>query len=337
MRTFLLVLALWASHAAVATVLVVDPFGGTGTYPDFWTANLQAISGDTIEVRPMTPNIIGQLIVDQDLTITGPGFWLGQNYPTYFSPGYRGWEIREVRVQGGAKLVLNSVFVEQDIIVEADSRLNFNKSRCSKIYSGNNSTIEFDRSHINSLWFDRCSGTSSCNSYNVSVYGINSFIANFYSNATRFFALSLVNCIVGDFSSNARYGELTNCIILPASSPLQNACTSNLRSVKYSAIPQTPGSGGCDITNTSYGGGPSTVYANRCNTNSCDSSFYLIPNSPAIGAGYNGVDCGIFGGPTPYELSGLPSRPWIYELMAPPATTGGSGPMPVVVKVKAID
>ena len=53
--------------------------------------------------------------------------------------------------------------------------------------------------------------------------------------------------------------------------------------------------------------------------------YQLSAGSPAIGAGIpNGstpVDCGAFGGPNPYKLSGIPAIPAIYELQVPLAAS----------------
>jgi hypothetical protein len=46
---------------------------------------------------------------------------------------------------------------------------------------------------------------------------------------------------------------------------------------------------------------------------SADGQYQLKEGSPAIGAGYAGVDCGAFGGDTPYVLSGIPPIPAIYH------------------------
>jgi hypothetical protein len=50
---------------------------------------------------------------------------------------------------------------------------------------------------------------------------------------------------------------------------------------------------------------------------STDGRYKLKENSLAIGIGVNGVDCGIFGGETPYVISGTPSIPRILELNVP--------------------
>jgi hypothetical protein len=67
--------------------------------------------------------------------------------------------------------------------------------------------------------------------------------------------------------------------------------------------------------------------------NSTDGQWQLITGSPAIGAGNDGTDCGMFGGATPYVLSGLPGIPAIYEINMPSAGTSTDG-INVTVKAK---
>lgn len=49
-------------------------------------------------------------------------------------------------------------------------------------------------------------------------------------------------------------------------------------------------------------------------TGSTDGKYSLKPGSPAIGAGGNGTDCGVFGGNYPYVLSGMVAGPSVYYL-----------------------
>ncbi len=60
--------------------------------------------------------------------------------------------------------------------------------------------------------------------------------------------------------------------------------------------------------------------------------FQLAPNSPARGAGENGIDCGAFGGTDPFPLSGT-TGPQIYELSAPSSVSSGQT-LNVTVKAK---
>lgn len=65
-----------------------------------------------------------------------------------------------------------------------------------------------------------------------------------------------------------------------------------------------------------------TVFINP--TTGLDKDLQLKAGSPAIAAGVGGVNCGAFGGITPYKLSLIPPVPSIYKLVGPPAAVGGS-------------
>jgi hypothetical protein len=65
-----------------------------------------------------------------------------------------------------------------------------------------------------------------------------------------------------------------------------------------------------------------------------DDRYKLKAGSPAIGAGVGGVDCGAFGGATPYKLSGIPFVPLVYQINAPTSGSASTG-ISVNVKVRA--
>ncbi|NOX90639.1 MAG: hypothetical protein GXO77_16675 [Calditrichaeota bacterium] len=67
---------------------------------------------------------------------------------------------------------------------------------------------------------------------------------------------------------------------------------------------------------------------------STDGHWQLKSGSPAIGAGLSGEDTGMFGGTTPYILSGLPAIPTIYFFVAPSSASGTQG-LQVQIKAKS--
>jgi len=75
----------------------------------------------------------------------------------------------------------------------------------------------------------------------------------------------------------------------------------------------------------------STVFINSASE---DGKWQLRSNSPAKGTGYNGTDCGIFGGDDPYVLSGMPSIPVIYDLRTDGVGNAQTG-LPVHIKAKS--
>lgn len=64
-----------------------------------------------------------------------------------------------------------------------------------------------------------------------------------------------------------------------------------------------------------------------------DGHYRLSEGSPGSGAGPGGTDCGMFGGSTPYVLSGLPSLPTVVAIDAPLSVSDASG-LPVTVRVQ---
>lgn len=75
----------------------------------------------------------------------------------------------------------------------------------------------------------------------------------------------------------------------------------------------------------------STVFVG---TGSTDGQWQLKSGSPAIGAGRNGEDIGMFGGPEPYVPSGLPPIPAVYSIEMP-GVTAANQTIPVTVKTKS--
>lgn len=103
----------------------------------------------------------------------------------------------------------------------------------------------------------------------------------------------------------------------------------------------------CIYTNNiSYNASFGTNNGNQANVNisdifvgstvesSPDARYILKEGSPAIGAGVNGEDCGMFGGNDPYVISGIPNIPMIQIFEAPDAANQTEG-LPVRIKVKS--
>lgn len=65
-----------------------------------------------------------------------------------------------------------------------------------------------------------------------------------------------------------------------------------------------------------------------------DNNYSLASGSPAKGAGASGVDCGPFGGPAPYILSGLPAVPAVTKLTAP-STSATANPYTITLSIQS--
>lgn len=67
-------------------------------------------------------------------------------------------------------------------------------------------------------------------------------------------------------------------------------------------------------------------------SNSVEGRWQLAAGSPAIGAGAGGIDCGAYGGATPYVLSQIPAVPVITKMST---TGGGTDTSPLKVTISA--
>ncbi|NJK82499.1 MAG: hypothetical protein HC912_00440 [Saprospiraceae bacterium] len=74
---------------------------------------------------------------------------------------------------------------------------------------------------------------------------------------------------------------------------------------------------------------PGTVFLGATG-NTTDGQWQLKSDSPAIDAGVDGVDCGMFGGSTPYILSGIPPVPVITNMTS---TGAGNNTTPLNVTI----
>ena len=151
--------------------------------------------------------------------------------------------------------------------------------------------------------------------------------------------VSIYNGSTGVFLNNILNTEL---IDIPTGFDLKNniLCKAGKENVKLPALPDPDVSYNLSISDH-FG----TDNHNQANiseealflgalSNSTDGKWQLKEGSPALSAGEGGVDCGAYGGPQPYQLSGLPAGPVIYELNVSSYSTEDNK-LPVTIKVKS--
>jgi len=85
------------------------------------------------------------------------------------------------------------------------------------------------------------------------------------------------------------------------------------------------------LPNNIWDADPDSVFVGVGNN---ETKLYLLEDSPAIGYGENGQDCGAYGDITPYILSGMPPVPHIFKANIPVSATTTGG-LPVNVKIKS--
>ncbi len=309
----------------------------------FAEAHDAASPGDTIYVEGtgLSSHYGDRVSISKKLIVIGPGYFLEQNDSTYVSklPAH----FRSILIEAGAAgTELHGLHLEYGqygdggIIIKA-SDITISGNYCAK---GNDQiviTANIQNLIIKQNYVYRVTG-------NHSVHGSGSVNNILIANNFIEDQIVLDNLSTAIITNNViRYGltyvynsQIKNNIIFSAG--ITDAlCSRNAgNNIAYNILAGALDSGGI------YGPGNignvdmSTVFAGypTQGSYSADERWKLRTDGPAAEGGEAGIDCGMFGGPLAYVLSGLPPIPRIYEAVVPVAGSTVSG-LPVIIKAKA--
>lgn len=310
-----------AAFALHCTVHIVN--NQPNTDPDFATlsaAYAAAADGDTLYVCGSATGY-GDLTLTKPLTIIGTGYFLTAN-PQTQANGY-GAILGTINFNAGSSGSLISG-CQLSRITAGASNVIVKRNFINDQLMSNSPSISIPAGITNVALVQNFLQRGATNYMGplVSALGTNSsiYIANnlFYSATTNSFTiLSIASSSTATIENNIFYS--TAGAVSINNSTFQNNI---MRSGTFS-----PGTGSTYFNNIGNGTQFGTANGNQSNVNmatvftltgSPDGMYSLPAGSPAIDAGINGEDCGIFGGPSPYVLSGLPEGlPAIYEFLAP--------------------
>lgn len=312
-----------------ATIIKVDNnFPSIGDYTSIQEAHDAAINGDTIVLTP-SHFVYSGVAIFKSIYLLGAGFETSS--PDIFGARVEG----DIFLNSGADNSIiegvdmrnNRIDIDADNIIIKKCKLktivihvNHVGTTITKNFI-NTGTLEnggiigiyiLDNNHISitnniiisySNWMVGCSALKGNGNMSCAIY--NNVIWNTYE--VEPYSISL------NSSTNAFYN---NIIIAGNTSglfePGYNICSGT----------QLPVSNG-NLINVDI----NTVFVDYQNYN-----FHLKTGSPAIGAGYDGLDIGIYGGVTPFLDGGYPSIPMIYSIDVPPTCSQQDG---VNVTIKA--
>jgi hypothetical protein len=333
--------------SAKASIYRVNNNPGTAAqYTVAQTAHDACNPGDTLYIEGTTISY-GTLNISKKINIIGPGYFLAQNPNTQVNPTsalftlincnagsagtyLTGLDINDLMLATGVNNIVikrnhigcptcyNSVS-SSGVLYLQGSNANIliiqNYVSCSQNYgSGKGSPIALMAGCSNiTIGNNYCEGTGS--GYDVIYVDVaaSAVITNNIFKGTTNAPVTINN------------STFNNNFILTPGSPSFNG-SSNSQNNNFSIYSQLDTTGG-NVHNNHINIPMATLVVG---TGSSDGQWKLKAGSPAIGAGYGGGDCGIFGGSDPYVLSGLPTVPAIYFFSAP---SSGSGTLPVQVKI----
>jgi hypothetical protein len=282
---------LCSSLVAHSTVLRVNNTPSINVpYATVQAAYTAAVNGDTIYLEG-TIYDYGTLSLYKRLVIIGTGYFLGQNPETqaninpstistiYCYTGSSGSKFIGLNITSQLYFI-NTL---QDFVV---TRNNINSltsgAGVSNCYFTQNMIAGVSGQFLSTLFSNNFLNSLSVNSNNNSLFINNNVLVTAY--------VTMAQC-----RNNIMYGtgSFSNCELF------NNVCSST----------QMPAGNGNQLNinmNDVF-----VCYSN-CTGFSTDGRYQLKAGSPALGAGSNGEDCGMFGGTDPYILSGMPPIPAIY-------------------------
>jgi len=315
-NVFLVLLSIVLLHSiSHATIRRVGYFGSPVAGVDYTTFQLAhdaASPNDTIMMHPgssMGGNISKALI------IIGPGYFLNPVDATF---------------PGNAGLQANIKSTSDDGVISFQSG-----SSNTQIIGCSIRNLSFDDASLNNILVKRCFIT----------FGNFSVLFNASANNVIFQQCVFNSSIFGGTGSLTNLNFL-NCLFINGGIQFSNPSSGFINNCIFALSGFNLGSGAWLVTNCISPGpitGTNTVYNNNVGTStqfpsgngnlqnqpweniftltgSTDAQYTLKAGSPAIGAGIGGTNCGIFGGASPYRLSGIPSVPTIYALTSPQGT-----------------
>ena len=294
--------------------------------PDYATlqaANDAASNGDTIYVEG-SPTDYDGADISKKLVIIGPGYFLTDNDSTQAFGISATFKSNIDFQSGSAGSIITGCDINNSIILYVND---ISIIRCNVNAIGPGAEVN------NILILQNYVGTISFNNYKIT----NSVISNNILSA-------YIQC--GSTSGNL---QIVNNV---CSWVANNAISVYNASIANNIITQTSGSiavnTGNAINNNIFAGAGTDANGNKYNiamanvfvdfngslNYSDDAKWKLKTGSPAIGAGVSGIDCGAFGGPTPYVLSGVPNLPHIYAATIAGTAYSDKG-LPCTIKIKS--
>ncbi len=298
-----------------------------GANPDYATlqaANDAASNGDTIYVEG-SPTDYDGADISKKLVIIGPGYFLTDNDSTQAFGIAATFKDAINFNAGSAGSIITGCKINSEIYLNGNDISIIRCNLSTILYNGNINNILIAQNYMNNI--GTLSGsysiTNAIISNNIITYQIytetNSGALQIVNNVftTNSVGMSTHNStIANNIFCSSTWGITENTGNTITNNILASAGT-NANSNQYNVV----------MANTFVDFSGSLNYSD-------DARWKLKAGSPAIGAGISGVDCGAFGGQTPYVLSGVPNLPHIYEATIPGTAYSNQG-LTCTIKIKS--
>jgi len=318
---FLLAISAFAFTAQAKVWRVNNNATMNANFASFVAAQSTVSPNDTLYFEGSTVSY-GNIVLTKPLVIIGPGYFLEENPQT--QSNYITAKFGTIGFTTGSSGSILAGLVVQDNITINVSNISITKCNTGSILLNSVTASVGDvlllQNYIKGQLYDNGSNTI----FNLIIS--NNYIFNgFYGTP-----ISFETTTSGTISNNVFEGNLNVSNFTITNNILTSGSLTQNNNVFYKNI--------CNGIQFPIGNGNqqntimSGVFVGTTG-NSTDGQWQLKEYSPAIGKGNDGTDCGMFGGSSPYVLSGLPSIPAIYEIDMP-ATGDNINGIDVTIKAK---
>lgn len=289
---------------ANATVWRVSNVSGAGAHFTSLQAAINdpsVVNGDVIYLEPSAVSY-GNITLNKSLTIIGNGFFLGENPETQANPNMSRIGSFTFSTGSDGAVVVGCYFSSMVSIHASNVRLERNyfyyPSSGALNIGSNQSNIFIVGNYINSF---EGFNTLSALINNLYVYN------------------NLFKCSSTAINTGWNTSAVVENNVIESGNVLINNTVFNNNIMVSGTFTHTDSNFSNNIGHSTQFG---TANGNQQNVNmntvfvgtgSTDGKWQLKAGSPAIATGVGGIDCGMFGGPYPYKLSGLPQVPSIFK------------------------
>lgn len=328
MKKILLFMLLIAPVLTNAKIWRVNNSGGIqADFTNLQTASDSALASDTIMMEGSANNY-GNATINKKLYIFGPGFFLAQNPMTQANPSTAQCSTLTFAT-GSAGSLLCGMEITTFLNISDDNiiiKRNLIRNQGITVYGKTN--IMIIQNYIACTY----NGTSYSPVY-LKTGCSNIFISNNYAST---YSIGYT-CLTMDNTSSA---TITQNVFGTGLNIQNSICDNNIVLGGTNTLVNTNAKNNLcagsqfDTTNGNQQNIVMTDVFVGLTGNSTDGQWKLKAGSPAIGAGANAEDCGMFGGNDPYVLSGMPPLPSIFFFSAPSSGSAAQG-LPVKIKIKS--
>ena len=329
-------LLLMATMASAQNILRVNNTVGVNAPYTTLAAAITAAGVNDIIMLESSATSYGSIVIAKKVTIVGPGYLLNENlgFQTTAIPatirtmtlnaGAEGTSVSGVTFNvsaggsGGDCLTINGVSnVTFANCYWTNSRMLLNGTANNLAFLGNYLT-----------------GVNAFPATYTGTIFANNYIAGIFGN-TAASPFTVTNNVIGGNNSAMSGNEFLNCDvrnnIFTGTAPIFNGTASLFKNNVFVATGLNA-SVTADVTNM-LGAVLANIFLGFAG-NTTDTQWKLKAGSPAIGFGESGVDCGMYGGATPYRTSGIKTGQPTVTNFSSPASVPQNGTLNVKVSAK---